>query len=570
MSEKCPKCGAPLEEDATVCHKCRFIVLAAEPDYDQAGPDTAIISAGAILQDDYRIVRLLGTGGSGTVYEARQISLQNARVALKVLHPDLNSDQGTINLLKREVIVCRELTHQNIMKVYSMEKMAEGHFIVMEYVLGGSFQDRLDKSGKMSLEKAGHVFLQACDALQYAHGRGVIHLDIKPANILLGPGNTVKLCDFGIARMAVNRVTTATQRIVTGSVGYMPPEQYRGRKAVSYRSDIYSLGATMYTALTGAVPIGIIEHEGIPRCVLRAMHRDPQDRFDSVHAFCEAFVAETGVQSDSVGTGAPASGPLINGLEDPSSLDPGYITPDEATTVEPPPQIDTGGAHEREITLTIPDIAGLLKSLYEKTAVVLAEIKAKLVSRWEIWWPTIKSAPWKEWAGNKTVLLAAGAGLAALVALGIGLSLTADPVPGKIPASKPAAGLVAKTQSQTVPPAPTETTPADGATANAVKAALSRFVGSLNFDQSDQAAALLTSAFREKLTVEKFREKFFRTPRLWRMKILSVRKAGNGRVVIKVNVRVIDAFEGTVKSRMGRLQMIKKDVGWKISSIDVG
>src|SRR5208283_3855292 len=138
-------------------------------------------------------------------------------------------------------------------------------------------------------------FPQVCDALQYAHSRGVIHLDIKPANILVGPSGNIKVCDFGIARVAIGDTTTATRRLIIGSVGFMPPEQYTGREAVSQRSDIYALGATVYYALTGKVPTGEITRLGVPSCVFQALKHKPEDRFQSIKEFRRAFVQETGL-----------------------------------------------------------------------------------------------------------------------------------------------------------------------------------------------------------------------------------------------------------------------------------
>jgi len=123
----------------------------------------------------------------------------------------------------------------------------------------------------------------------------VIHLDIKPANILIRPSGTVKVCDFGIARATIGDTTTGTQRLVFGSIGFMPPEQYEGRDTVSERSDIYALGATVYYALTGRVPEGEIYRKGVPPCVFRALKRNPEDRFESIKAFRIAFVRETGL-----------------------------------------------------------------------------------------------------------------------------------------------------------------------------------------------------------------------------------------------------------------------------------
>ncbi len=210
-----------------------------------------------------------------------------------MLHPDINQNETSIALLKKEVIISRELTHENIIKVYSLEKSQGRHFLTMEYVDGRHLGYILRELGKLSVRQLGSIFLQVCDALEYAHNRGVVHLDIKPGNILLAMSGNVKLCDFGIARMILGNVTTATQRLVAGSMGYMPPEQYSGRKFVTNQSDIYALGATAYHILTGRVPVGSYEHSDVPQCVRQAMAANPADRFESVKDFRRAFIQET-------------------------------------------------------------------------------------------------------------------------------------------------------------------------------------------------------------------------------------------------------------------------------------
>lgn len=292
MEQKCPKCGQQVEDEATTCPRCRYIMVREDHVVVEEFSDD-IIPNGAILADEYKVVKLLGRGGAGRVYEARQITLQNMPVALKVLHPDINQNETSIALLKKEVIISRELTHENIIKVYSLEKHQGRHFLVMEHVKGRNLSFILRKLGKLSAKQFGPILLQVCDALEYAHGRGIIHLDIKPGNILVGTAGNVKLCDFGIARMALGNVTTATQRLVTGSMGYMPPEQYSGRKFVTNQSDVYALGATVYHVLTGHVPVGSYDRSKVPQCVLRAMAPNLSDRFESVKDFRRAFIQET-------------------------------------------------------------------------------------------------------------------------------------------------------------------------------------------------------------------------------------------------------------------------------------
>ncbi|MGO9567945.1 MAG: protein kinase domain-containing protein [Desulfomonilaceae bacterium] len=291
----CPECGARIENEHTSCPVCRKILVEHGEEVHQAPELEEALRPGTLVGGDYKIVRLVGRGGAGRVYEARQISLRNMPVALKMLHRDLNDNANVIALMKKEVIISRELTHDNIIKIYNLEITKGRHFVVMEYVPGKSFQTILKRDYECGIDIIGAVFLQVCDALQYAHSRGVIHLDIKPDNILVGPSGNIKVCDFGIARVAIGDTTTATRRLVIGSVGFMPPEQYTGREAVSERSDIYALGATVYYALTGQVPKGETDRKGVPPCVFQALQPKPEDRFESIKEFRIAFVRETGL-----------------------------------------------------------------------------------------------------------------------------------------------------------------------------------------------------------------------------------------------------------------------------------
>ena len=295
MSGSCPECGARIEKDNTSCPVCRKILVAHDEEIRQSVDLEEAMPPGTIVAGDYSIVRLIGRGGAGRVYEARQISLRNMPVALKMLHRDLNDNAHAITLMKKEVIISRELTHENIIKIYNLEIANGRHFVVMEYVPGKSFQTILTRIDKCPIDVIGEVFLKVCDALQYAHSRGVIHLDVKPANILVTPSGSVKVCDFGIARATLGDTTTSTQRLVIGSVGFMPPEQYTGRGSVSQRSDIYALGATVYYAFTGKVPTGEISRGDVPSCVFEALKHNPEDRFESIREFRRAFVKETGL-----------------------------------------------------------------------------------------------------------------------------------------------------------------------------------------------------------------------------------------------------------------------------------
>lgn len=590
MLEQCPRCGEPVQDDLAVCPRCNFIRVAEAEDMPgDVNPDE-YLPPGTVLEADYRIVSVIGSGGSGVVYEARQLSLQNARVALKVLHPDLSDDETTVNLLKREVIVSRELTHHNIMKVYNFVQNEDRYFIVMEYVLGGSLQSRLESKGVLPMDNAAQIFYQACDALEYAHNRGVIHLDIKPANLLLGPNNMVKLCDFGIARMAVSNVTTATQRIITGSVGYMPPEQYRGRKFVSTKSDIYSLAATLYTALTGEAPIGIIDREGLPECVVRAMNRDPDQRFDSVRAFKEAFEGETGI--------AQITGGFLGTVGNTSSESHGTMEqPQGAASV-----VSTAQTHIGRETLQ-PDYTQK-KAQLEETVSEGAQSDAPVVGQALTVAPTqgarlsgqdtasilMTKRGKDKWAYGRAVF---AIGLIAMVAVGyVYYGSHVKSVIGNIQSQSSAPAMETDTgKQQDVSDQPAEpnsvlktvqetndepdllqvmTRPADDAMTERMEDTVSAFMDSLNYDQADQAIAFLSQEFKEQKSESVFRKEYFGAPILWQMDVTHVGSAQDGSIIVRLKTKRLDSFNGAVESSVGAIRFIKEGAAFRISKLQLG
>jgi len=584
MKESCPRCGSPVDPDATVCAVCRFI-LVGDDDAEEFDPaPEELLQEGTVLGDDYRIVRTVGMGGAGVVYEARQTSLQNMPVAVKVLHPDLNEDESTINLLKKEVIIARELTHDGIMKVYSLEKTDHQYFIVMEFVEGQSLQAILDTSGKCSFDKTASVLVHVCDALQYAHDRGIIHLDIKPANILVGPSGIVKLCDFGIARMAFSHTTTATQRIITGSVGYMPPEQYKGRKFVSHRSDIFALGATMYTALSGEVPIGIIDFEGVPGCILKAMQRKPEDRFESVHEFRDEFIRETGfdpARAREVVSAitlpprvAAATGPKVT--EAPQA--PAQPGPSAAADAAGPSALSAAAAW-------IDRLVALLKAIpvdkaYGKLKQVDWRGNARsLAARVKVGIDGInQSIDLKRIRGNR-VYLAAGAGVLLLAVLVAALLIYYRGGPASAPvkeggtvAEQPSGGWTAAIMKTAEIPTQAKVKPTmpNSATDAAIREVLRELVDSLNSDQPDRAYSLLSHELQGSYSKEKFRDGFFLSPGLWKNEIEKIDQVADDRVLVKLVFGVAEPNPGAIREITGWLEMIRKESGWKISNINLG
>ncbi len=199
---------------------------------------------------DYQVVRTLGAGGMGEVYQVRHLISERVE-AMKVLLPNLESNAELADRFLREIKVQASLSHPNIAALYTAVKHGNQLLMLMEFVEGESIEQKL-RGGPMTPEAGVRYMAQVLDALAYAHSRGVVHRDIKPANILVTPEGQVKLMDFGIARMKQDRKLTSTGQTL-GSLFYMSPEQIRGED-LDARSDLYSTGVTLYEAVTGKRP----------------------------------------------------------------------------------------------------------------------------------------------------------------------------------------------------------------------------------------------------------------------------------------------------------------------------
>ena len=202
--------------------------------------------------DGYKIRGVLGRGGMGVVYEAEDVALSRA-VALKAINPELTQDEQFIRRFQTEARVLAKVNSPYIVGVHALRKTDLGLFIVMEFVEGGTLADRLVE-GLIPLPEALKIIRQMLLAFEHAHKAGVIHRDIKPANIMLTPGGVVKVTDFGLAKQSQPDMMSTVTQGVMGTLYYMSPEQVRGMGDVDHRSDLYSLGMTIYEMLAGRLP----------------------------------------------------------------------------------------------------------------------------------------------------------------------------------------------------------------------------------------------------------------------------------------------------------------------------
>ena len=200
----------------------------------------------------YQVVEELGRGGMGVVYRAYQPSL-NRHVAIKVLPPQLSLDQQLVGRFQREARAAANLRHPNIVVIYDVGEEKGIHYIVMEYLEGRTLKQLVEEEGPLHPKRAAHIVEQVAAALDYAHQRGFVHRDVKPANIFVGPGDHVTLTDFGIAKAASETQQLTRTGTLMGTPEYMAPEQATGGE-VDHRTDLYALGVVLYQMLTGHVP----------------------------------------------------------------------------------------------------------------------------------------------------------------------------------------------------------------------------------------------------------------------------------------------------------------------------
>ena len=208
-----------------------------------------MLKTGMIIAERYEIVGKIGTGGMADVYKAMDHKL-NRFVAVKVLKPEFREDTTFIKKFRSEAQAAAGLTHPNIVNVFDVGDDGGVYYIVMELIEGITLKEYISKKGKLSIKEATSIAIQVSMGLEAAHSHGIVHRDVKPQNIIISTDGKVKVTDFGIARAASSNTISSN---VMGSVHYSSPEQVRGGYS-DEKSDIYSLGITLYEMVTGRVP----------------------------------------------------------------------------------------------------------------------------------------------------------------------------------------------------------------------------------------------------------------------------------------------------------------------------
>ncbi len=295
---------------------------------------------------NYKIEEKLGEGGMGAVYKGVDTMLDR-EVAIKALKPELASQTSVVERFRTEAVTLAKLNHPNIATLYSMFRQGDELYMVLEFVRGETLDSIIQKRGALPAEEAIPVFCQVLDGIDHAHELGIVHRDIKPANMMLTEKGTLKVLDFGIARLLGSARMTRAGNII-GTLEYMAPEQVRGQETDG-RSDLYALGMMLYEVLTGKLPFDTdnefelmkSQTEFTPRppreinpaipveveaAIMKAIEKNPDDRFQTGGEFREVLLsagfADDALMHGATGThkrlGTRPSRPAISQTERPA------------------------------------------------------------------------------------------------------------------------------------------------------------------------------------------------------------------------------------------------------------
>ncbi len=307
QNDNCPSCGVrrPPDAPASLCPACLLrqglagsarpsVTVSGVPASSQASTGRFVPPSPAELAQRFpqlEILELLGQGGMGAVYKARQPHLDRL-VAIKILPPEAGADPAFAERFAREARALARLSHPGIVTIHDFGQTGDLYYLIMEYVDGRDLR-ALIHDHKLEPREALQIIPQVCDALQYAHEQAIVHRDIKPENVLIDRKGRVKIADFGLAKMLqtgthAGRLTGTHQ--VMGTWRYMAPEQLDKPLEVDHRADIYSLGVVFYELLTGELPIGrfavpsqkVKLDSRLDHVVLKALESEPDRRYQHV------------------------------------------------------------------------------------------------------------------------------------------------------------------------------------------------------------------------------------------------------------------------------------------------
>lgn len=312
---QCTKCLTYNPEDSSYCHKCGSPMEPTRtfvPSRDISEGDFLLFSPGDRFGERYRIIEEIGRGGMGRVYKAEDLVL-GITVALKIIRPGLSSHPQFIRRFKKETLLARSISHENVIRIHDIGEEAKVKFISMEYIHGQNLNELIYTSGTLSVETAVKVTKQICAALSAAHQKDIIHRDLKPGNIMIDNSGRVYVMDFGLARSTQADDLDRPGALV-GTPAYYSPEQAQAQ-TIDARSDNYALGIILYKMLTGRLPFEAEDPEGyrhkhihekpkppsrfnphipqhLDRIILKCLQKDRTKRYqtaEAVHKDLEAF-----------------------------------------------------------------------------------------------------------------------------------------------------------------------------------------------------------------------------------------------------------------------------------------
>ena len=320
---ECLKCHTPLPDGSKFCYACGADVTGGGTlGSGGAGTEGLMIRLQRLVEGKYKVERMVGKGGMGAVFLAHDLTLER-EVAIKVLPPDISMDEHIVKRFQQEAKTAAKLDHTNIIPIYRVESEGGLNYFVMKYIAGTSLEDVLDQKQPLSIDYIQRVLWEAACALGHAHQRGVVHRDVKPANIMFDHDGRVMLTDFGISKALQAASGFTGTGMIIGTPHYMAPEQAKG-STVDGRADQYSLGVVAYRMLTSELPyIGDSVHtilykhifEEVPRAsgkrrdspefltgaVSRALSKEPEQRFATMEEFATAVWPEQPVAAPKKG-----------------------------------------------------------------------------------------------------------------------------------------------------------------------------------------------------------------------------------------------------------------------------
>jgi serine/threonine protein kinase len=346
---ECIHCHTPLPENSRYCFACGADVSGGDAAPSTSSVDVLRERLQRLIEGKYQIERLLGKGGMAAVFLAHDLTLER-EVAIKVLPPDVAQDEQVVRRFQQEAKTAAKLDHPNIIPIYRVESEGGLNYFVMKYISGTSLEDLLEKRQLLAFDYVQRVLWEAACALGHAHQRGVVHRDVKPANIMFDHESRVMLTDFGISKALQAATSFTATGMIIGTPHYMAPEQAKGQ-AVDGRADQYSLGIVGYRMLTSELPFSgdsvhtiLYKHifEEVPlaktrradvpdflsSAIARALSKEPEHRFPTMEEFATAVWPEQPVAAPARGATARAPrAPRVVTADSPTEVTSAPTTP---------------------------------------------------------------------------------------------------------------------------------------------------------------------------------------------------------------------------------------------------